>query len=161
MQKTLASLLLPALLLALCALALYEAKGFASTIIEQDVGAGAFPTFYAYVLGALAVVYAFVHGGRSARQGNEEDLKAWPKALLSLAKPGLALALVALYAGLLAPLGYLFSTALFLCILMRVLGSRSWLKNALLSALFSALLWLIFAKALQVPLPTGDWLDWL
>ncbi len=71
-------------------------------------------------------------------------------------------AAIAAYMGLLERLGFLVSSYLFLVAGMRLLGSRRWGLNLLVSALALAAIYLVFRTAFAVVLPTGTWLQgWL
>lgn len=71
-------------------------------------------------------------------------------------------AAIAVYMGLLERLGFVASSYLFLVIGMRLLGSRRWGLNLLVSALALAAIYLVFRTAFSVVLPAGTWLrGWL
>jgi len=53
------------------------------------------------------------------------------------------------------PVGYLISTALFLFIEARILGSRAWLRDALVSVVVSVAIYYFFNGLLKVGLPKG------
>lgn len=71
-------------------------------------------------------------------------------------------AAIAVYMGLLDRLGFVVSSYLFLAFGMRLLGSRRWGLNLLVSALALAAIYLVFRTAFSVVLPAGTWLQgWL
>ncbi len=51
--------------------------------------------------------------------------------------------------------GYPLCTFLFLAVGSRILGERSWLRGVTISATMSALIFLLFTKVLDIPLPVG------
>lgn len=53
------------------------------------------------------------------------------------------------------PVGYLISTALFLFVAARVLGSTAWLRDAIVSVAISLAVYLFFNSLLKVGLPKG------
>lgn len=69
---------------------------------------------------------------------------------------------IAVYMGLLSRLGFIASSYLFLVAGMRLLGSRRWGLNLLVSALALGVIHLVFRTVFSVVLPTGVWVQgWL
>jgi putative tricarboxylic transport membrane protein len=137
---------LPALVLLLLALA----YGFEATRIEyafssDPLGPRAFPAGLALVLAVLALAWL-------VRPGEAEP---WPRRGLLLEIVGLV-ALAFLCAWLFDRAGFLIATGLF-CTGVALLF-RATLGRAIAGGVAQALLWwLVFAKGLRIPLPTGSW----
>jgi len=53
------------------------------------------------------------------------------------------------------PVGYLISTAVFMFVVARVLGSRAWLRDAIASVVTSGIIYYLFNGLLKVGLPKG------
>ena len=64
-------------------------------------------------------------------------------------------AMLALYAFLLEPLGYIPSTAVFFVVVGRLVGSRHLVRDAVIAVLFSAAVYFAFTALLGVRLPAG------
>ena len=62
---------------------------------------------------------------------------------------------IALYMLALQPFGFLASSYLFLVVSMRLLGSRRWVANLVISAVSLATIYVIFERAFSVVLPVG------
>ena len=59
------------------------------------------------------------------------------------------------YILLLEPVGYLLATIGLITLESRLLGSRNWLRNLIVSFVISALVYGIFNLLLEIPLPEG------
>lgn len=139
--------------LLLCAIAgavIYFASDFPATAIETDIGAGAFPMFYASVLILLALALLWGSLRRAPQAVAEKtDKMAWFRTAT-----GVALMLV--YIVLMSYVGYLVTTPLFLICIMVLMGYRRPVLTPSIAALMTGILWLLFVEALQVPLPVGS-----
>lgn len=65
------------------------------------------------------------------------------------------IALVAVFAGLFKPLGFLIATPLFIVSALAIMGKRNWVTMALIAAIFTAVTYVIFAQILSVRIPVG------
>jgi putative tricarboxylic transport membrane protein len=75
----------------------------------------------------------------------EIDWKTW----------GLTALLFLVYILIFEPVGYLISTALFLFVVARILGSRAWLRDAIVSIALSLAIYYFFNGLMKVGLPKG------
>jgi putative tricarboxylic transport membrane protein len=100
--------------------------------------------------GILLLVRATVRPDldHAARVAAEAAATHWPTTLLAVG------ALVA-YALLLAPLGYVLATSLFLPAQARILGSRSPLRDLIIGVALGVVVFVIFTQFLGVRLPAG------
>lgn len=55
--------------------------------------------------------------------------------------------------------GYLITTPVFLIVIMALMGYRRWVLTPGIALLLTAILWLLFVEALQVPLPVGTFFE--
>ncbi|RPH26489.1 tripartite tricarboxylate transporter TctB family protein [Buttiauxella warmboldiae] len=145
--------------LLLCAVAvgvMINAASFPSTAIETDIGAGAFPIFYAgllIVLALLLVVREYTPGQqRNSSQEQESADNIHP----GYGRTATGIILTAVYIVLMGYLGYLIATPLFLASIMVLMGYIHRLLTPLMAILLTIVLWLLFVQVLQVPLPVGS-----
>ncbi len=149
------------LLLAGSLFMLWQAYGISK--FESITSAGVFPmlaTLTLVVTGCLILRdtlrsrLAADASGRTLAQRFARELA--PPAVIAFT------AAIAVYMGLLDRLGFIVSSYLFLVFGMRLLGSRRWGLNLLVSALSLAAIYLVFRTAFSVVLPAGSWLQgWL
>lgn len=114
----------------------------------QAVGPGVFPRLVSVLLGVLAL-YLILRPGLNQR---------WPGRVARQRQLGL-LGLLAIYAGLVEPLGFLPSALLTVILLIRLFGAR-WGQALPFGALLALSLYLLFEFALGMPLPDMPGLDW-
>jgi putative tricarboxylic transport membrane protein len=69
--------------------------------------------------------------------------------------PAIVVAGMGLYAAVLEPAGYIPATTLVACLILRVLGVRSWWTLSLTSLILSCGTYLLFARVLGIDLPVG------
>lgn len=139
----------------------------ADTSENSVVGPAVFPLLFGTLIlvGGLALA---VGGLRTAQRTTGRPEAAAPDAPPPAAGTGAAaptvrtkrslsvlVAMLAGYAVLFIPLGYLLSTAVFLMALMTYLNRRRVLTNLLFSVLFPVAVYLLFGFALRVTLPAG------
>jgi putative tricarboxylic transport membrane protein len=67
--------------------------------------------------------------------------------------------LLVIYAMLLAPLGYILATAVFVPACARALGSRSFVRDAAVGLIVALVIYLFFTEVLEIRLPTAGFLD--
>ncbi|PRY02319.1 tripartite tricarboxylate transporter TctB family protein [Allonocardiopsis opalescens] len=119
----------------------------------QAVGAGAFPVLVgagALVVGVLNLL-AVLRRSDTAQldQAREEAaVTHWPTV-------GALAAALAGYAALLVPLGFWQTSAVFLVVAARVLGSRRPVRDALVGLVLALALYFLFDRVLGVSLPPG------
>ncbi|HDS4718712.1 TPA: tripartite tricarboxylate transporter TctB family protein, partial [Escherichia coli] len=51
------------------------------------------------------------------------------------------------------------TTPVFLIVIMTLMGYRRWVLTPGIALLLTAILWLLFVEALQVPLPVGTFFE--
>lgn len=154
-RKRLSSTMVVALLLCVVAGAvMINAADFPATAIETDPGASAFPTFYACALIVLAVLLVI-----------RDLLQAKPASCANAqGKTGIQensnrnCGNRVLYCGdELLRLSHYYSV--FLIVIMTLMGYRRWVLTPGIALLLTAILWLLFVEALQVPLPVGTFFE--
>lgn len=136
----------------LCVIAcgvIMTAHNFPATAIETDIGAGAFPRFYAGALIVLAVLLV----ASDWLTNRATDVHHEPS---HYGRVAAGVGIVAGYIVLLSFVGYLIATPLFLMALMIIMNLRRLWLTLLLAIAITLILWLLFSMALQVPLPVGS-----
>ena len=154
-RKRLSSTMVVALLLCVVAGAvMINAADFPATAIETDPGASAFPTFYACALIVLAVLLVIrdLLQAKPASCANAQEKPAFRKTATGIAA-------TAFYIVAMSYCGYLITTPVFLIVIMTLMGYRRWVLTPGIALLLTAILWLLFVEALQVPLPVGTFFE--
>ncbi|QMF18351.1 tripartite tricarboxylate transporter TctB family protein [Escherichia fergusonii] len=155
-RKRLSSTVVVALLLCVVAGAvIINAADFPATAIETDPGASAFPTFYACALIVLAVLLLVIRDLLMAKPvpcANAQEKPAFRKTATGIAA-------TAFYIVAMSYCGYLITTPVFLIVIMALMGYRRWVLTPGIALLLTAILWLLFVEALQVPLPVGTFFE--
>ncbi|EPR7446971.1 tripartite tricarboxylate transporter TctB family protein [Escherichia coli] len=154
-RKRLSSTMVVALLLCVVAGAvMINAADFPATAIETDPGASAFPTFYACALIVLAVLLVIrdLLQAKPASCANAQEKSAFRKTATGIAA-------TAFYIVAMSYCGYLITTPVFLIVIMTLMGYRRWVLTPGIALLLTAILWLLFVEALQVPLPVGTFFE--
>jgi putative tricarboxylic transport membrane protein len=113
----------------------------------EPVGPRAFPLLLLAIM-AVALLYMLIRPTPPA----ESDEPAMDAAVLR--KSVLCIVALLIYAGLFEPLGFIPSSALLALALARLYGGR-WLHAVIAAVLTAVGLYLLFDKALDVPLPLG------
>ncbi|EJM9605422.1 TPA: tripartite tricarboxylate transporter TctB family protein [Escherichia albertii] len=154
-RKRLSSTVVVALLLCVVAGAvIFNAADFPATAIETDPGASAFPTFYACALIMLAILLVIRN---SMLTTSESPLL--PQEKPAFRKTTAGIATTAFYIVAMSYCGYLITTPVFLIIIMTLMSYRRWVLTPVIALLLTAILWLLFVEALQVPLPVGTFFE--
>lgn len=135
------------LLLACIGLALM-AWPYEAAYSYEPVGPRAFPLL---MLGLMMLGLLYLLMRPTAIVHSEEDP---PLDRPTLIKIGLCTLLLLVFAGLFEPLGFILSSLLIGVPMARLYGGR-WLPSALIVSLLSIGLYLLFDKAMDVPLPLG------
>ena len=108
------------------------------------IGPRAFPIMIGLALIGCSI---WIGVGPSRSQAKKTPVDWW---LFSLS----ALTFLA-YILLLEPLGYLLATVALIALESRLLGSRNWLHNLIVSCVITASVYGIFSFLLEIPLPKG------
>ncbi|MEU7746399.1 tripartite tricarboxylate transporter TctB family protein [Nonomuraea sp. NPDC049158] len=115
----------------------------------QAVGPRAFPLLVGIGMAVVAVI-GVVQAFRApvTREGGEDKGVHWRPVLLLIGA-------LALYAVLLAPVGYWQATTLFFVAVARVLGSRKLVRDLVVGLLLALATYLLFDRVLGITLPPG------
>jgi putative tricarboxylic transport membrane protein len=65
------------------------------------------------------------------------------------------IALVAVFAALFQPLGFLIATPLFIVGALAIMGKRNWVAMVVIAVIFATVTYVIFAQILSVRIPVG------
>jgi putative tricarboxylic transport membrane protein len=133
--------LLGGLLIALAALAIWSAQSLEVPFAADPLGPRAFPSTVALLMGMCGALLLIPRG----------PAFAWPE---RAAAPPLLVLVMAGYALLLVPLGFLAATALLAAGVALLFGARP-LAAIGTGLITSALLWALFDRVLDLPLPKG------
>ena len=114
----------------------------------EPVGPRAFPLLMLALMG-LGLIYMIVRPSPVVH--SEDDPKLDRE---TLTKIGLCIVLLLIFAGTFEPLGFILSSILVGIPLARLYGGR-WLPSSVIISLVSVGLYLLFDKAMDVPLPLG------
>ncbi|MBD8491724.1 tripartite tricarboxylate transporter TctB family protein [Pseudomonas syringae] len=135
------------LLLACVALAVM-AWPYQAPFSYEPVGPRAFPLL---MLGLMGVALLYMAFRPTPVVHTEEDP---PLDRETLVKIGLCVVLLLVFAGLFEPLGFILSSILIGIPMARLYGGR-WVASIVVVTLMSVGLYLLFDKAMDVPLPLG------
>jgi putative tricarboxylic transport membrane protein len=119
------------------------AGGFRVGFLTDPIGPRALPWLASLLLGVGGAMMI-------ARPGPTPASIAAPMR----ANVSLAIGAFVMYAIVLPLAGFVLSTALLMAVLARFYGGR-WVQGIAAGVIFSGSLWLLFARALGVPLPLG------
>lgn len=133
--------LLGAFLLALAGLAIWSAQSLEVPFAADPLGPRAFPSTVALLMGVCGMLMLIPRG---------PDFE-WPE---RLAAPPLLVLVMAGYALLLVPLGFLLATLLLAAGVALLFGARP-LAAIATGLITSAVLWALFDRVLDLPLPKG------
>lgn len=128
-------------LLVLAALAIWSAQSLVVPFAADPLGPRAFPTTVALLMGLCGLLLLVPRGPAFDRPAR------W-------AAPPLLVLVMAGYALLLVPLGFLLATALLALGVALLFGARPFAALAT-GLITSACLWALFDRALDLPLPKG------
>ncbi|MFT3963938.1 tripartite tricarboxylate transporter TctB family protein [Propionivibrio sp.] len=135
-----------------------ESRGFPATAVGTDIGAGAFPTAFAYILIVLCLLQIFnhfTHTGQDIDAGDAAATSTRPNYLV----PFLGVVLTVLYVALIHWTGYLASTPIYMFVLLRVIKFRARMASVLIALGVTIALYLIFDVGMGVALPPGELFD--
>ncbi|SDM98184.1 putative tricarboxylic transport membrane protein [Fictibacillus solisalsi] len=128
-----------------------ESQRITHTAYGSKVGPDVFPFLLGLILGLLSIKLFFetLKYENSTKEKGKLDYKSF----------GIIVAAAVLYVFLMEPVGYVISTFLFLLVGFQTLERRGILKSILVSLLFSAGVYVLFAVILKGTLP--GWPVWL
>ena len=135
------------LLLACVGLALM-AWPYQAAFSYEPVGPRAFPLLMLGLMG-LGLIYMIVRPTPVVHSEDDPQLDRD-----TLIKIGVCVVLLLIFAGTFEPLGFILSSILIGIPMARLYGGR-WLPSVVIISLMSVGLYLLFDKALDVPLPLG------
>ena len=135
-------------LLLVCAGLAAMAWPYQAAFSYEPVGPRAFPLLMLALMG-LGLVYMIVRPSPVVH--SEDDPKLDRE---TLTKIGLCIVLLLIFAGTFEPLGFILSSILVGIPLARLYGGR-WLPSSVIISLVSVGLYLLYDKAMDVPLPLG------
>lgn len=144
----LAQRIFASVLLLVCAGLAAMAWPYQAAFSYEPVGPRAFPLLMLALMG-LGLVYMIVRPSPVVH--SEDDPKLDRE---TLTKIGLCIVLLLIFAGTFEPLGFILSSILVGIPLARLYGGR-WLPSSVIISLVSVGLYLLFDKAMDVPLPLG------
>ncbi|WP_459199989.1 tripartite tricarboxylate transporter TctB family protein [Pseudomonas tremae] len=137
-----------AVLLLACAGLALMAWPYQAPFSYEPVGPRAFPLLMLGLMG-IALLYLLIRPTTIVHTEEEPALDRE-----TLVKIGLCIVLLLIFAGLFEPLGFILSSILIGIPMARLYGGR-WLPSVVVVILMSVGLYLLFDKAMDVPLPLG------
>ncbi|MCO8162238.1 tripartite tricarboxylate transporter TctB family protein [Pseudomonas sp. 21LCFQ010] len=140
--------LLAAVLLLVCAALALMAWPYQAPFSYEPVGPRAFPLLMLGLMSA-ALLYMLFRPTPIVHTEDEPPLDRE-----TLVKIAVCIGLLLVFAGLFEPLGFILSSVLIGIPMARLYGGR-WLPGAVVVTLMSVGLYLLFDKAMDVPLPLG------
>ena len=135
-------------LLAACAALAVMAWPYQAAFSYEPVGPRAYPLLMLGLM-AIALLYLAIRPTPIARKDDEPELDR-----ASLIKIGLCTGLLLVFAATFESLGFILSSTLIGIPRARLYGGR-WLPSAVIVGLMSIALYLLFDRAMDVPLPLG------
>jgi cation transport ATPase len=149
------------ILIFVAALILYWVTGsFGARVVLGGGSASMGPAFWPQLILGTMMLLALVVAVGTARKIARE--KAWGESITTMDRGKIrffaALALIVAYLFLLPLAGFIFMTPFFLMAFMLLLGEKSkgWILGV--SVGMTAVIVILFTKAMYVPLPRGEWL---
>lgn len=137
-----------AVLLLACAGLALMAWPYQAPFSYEPVGPRAFPLLMLGLM-AVALLYLLIRPTPIVHSEDEPPLDRE-----TLTKIGICVALLLLFAGLFEPLGFILSSILIGIPMARLYGGR-WIPSVVVVIAMSVGLYLLFDKAMDVPLPLG------
>lgn len=137
-----------AVLLLACAGLAVMAWPYQAPFSYEPVGPRAFPLLMLGLMG-IALLYLLIRPTPIVHTDDEPPLDRE-----TLTKIGICVALLLVFAGLFEPLGFILSSILIGIPMARLYGGR-WLPSVVVVIAMSVGLYLLFDKAMDVPLPLG------
>ncbi|MFF7706868.1 tripartite tricarboxylate transporter TctB family protein [Pseudomonas sp. NPDC007930] len=140
--------LFAAALLAVCAGLAIMAWPYQAPFSYEPVGPRAYPLLMLGLM-AVALLYLLVRPTAIAHSEDEPPLDR-----ATLTKIGACTVLLLVFAGLFEPLGFILSSALIGIPMARLYGGK-WLPSVVIVGAMSVLLYVLFDRVMDVPLPMG------
>jgi putative tricarboxylic transport membrane protein len=137
-----------AVLLLVCAGLTLMAWPYQAPFSYEPVGPRAFPLLMLGLM-AIALLYLLIRPTPIVHTEDEPPLDRE-----TLVKIGICIALLLVFAGLFEPLGFILSSILIGIPMARLYGGR-WVPSIVVVIAMSVGLYLLFDKAMDVPLPLG------
>ena len=135
-------------LLIVCAGLAMMAWPYQAAFSYEPVGPRAFPLLMLALM-ALGLIYMIFRPSPVVHSEEDPQLDRQ-----TLTKIGLCVLLLLVFAGTFEPLGFILSSILVGIPMARLYGGR-WLPSIVIISLMSVALYLLFDKAMDVPLPLG------
>ncbi|MBV6286286.1 tripartite tricarboxylate transporter TctB family protein [Pseudomonas aegrilactucae] len=135
-------------LLAACVALAVMAWPYQAAFSYEPVGPRAYPLLMLGLMG-LALLYLAIRPTPIVRSEDEPELDRE-----TLTKIGLCIGLLLVFAATFEPLGFILSSTLIGIPMARLYGGR-WLPSTVIVGLMSIALYLLFDRAMDVPLPLG------
>lgn len=135
-------------LLIVCACLAVMAWPYHASFSYEPVGPRAFPLLMLGLMG-LGLIYMIFRPSPVVHSEDEPQLDRQ-----TLTKIGLCVVLLLIFAGTFEPLGFIISSMLVGIPMARLYGGR-WVPSIVIICLMSVGLYLLFDKAMDVPLPLG------
>lgn len=135
-------------LLAACVALAVMAWPYQAAFSYEPVGPRAYPLLMLGLMG-LALLYLAIRPAPIVRSEDEPELDRE-----TLTKIGLCIGLLLVFAATFEPLGFILSSTLIGIPMARLYGGR-WLPSTVIVGLMSIALYLLFDRAMDVPLPLG------
>lgn len=129
---------------------LYESFYLSQALMSDYVGPALFPQLIAILALILAGIYFYQQRSAASEEAGGRHVSSLREELSNLSPIGPIL----LYVLLLEPIGFLFSTALYIFIAMLVYG-RSWRESLIYAATLSVGFFVLFYYALLAEIPMG------
>lgn len=124
----------------------YQLPDFIYTQVDAD----ALPKGLGYLLLGLSVLLFIQNVPETSEQKEKRTLKKEDLILLLI-----TLGALIIYVFFLEILGFVISTLVFLTVTMRLYGYMNWLRNVLVSVIFTLVLYFAFNYLLKIYLPQG------
>ncbi|CAO3410003.1 tripartite tricarboxylate transporter TctB family protein [Azospirillum largimobile] len=153
MSTKIANLVIAVVLIAIAASAIAATGDFPKSMLATDVGSARFPIIHA---GALILLCLILIANTLRAPTAPADTGDAPVGIAGYA--GVALGMLAT-AGCIAAMeyvGYGVATAVYMAVIMALMGQRSPVWNPVLAVGVTAIVYGVFHYALQVPLPVGS-----
>ena len=131
----------------------FQVSGFQQTLIADDyVGAAFFPELLAWGTIVLAVLLGWLNFRNKFQEDSRSLSDLFPKEILTALE---GLTVLCAYVLLLEPLGFILATIALNIALLLLFRVRSLITLAVFPVSISVIVYLVFCKALVVPLPEG------